>query len=313
MLLLRREYRDGAEPPEIVLLHAEVTRRRKVRRPDATVHPGGRSLGDARPTGGAPSAPRAGGGGADPRAIPVLHRSRRGRTVLSVVRGGRSLGRCDRGSLPHPRGGDVEPPARSGTRTFPPGPAAGGGGARVRPVPVRLRRDAEKAVPVALPRRHRRGIRSGAGHRGPGGPLGPQEPADAVLPVPRLRGRETARRQDRVRPHHLRRSRRDRRLRPDGLGRLRVAGHEPLPHGGQGVRGRPVSPRPGNFSRKTGRRFSRRGRPPFPSCRFRASSRRSCSGLRGAGWSIASRPSRGGRTAASRCGGGTGKAGGTGS
>jgi hypothetical protein len=27
MLLLRREYRDGAEPPEIVLLHAEVTRR----------------------------------------------------------------------------------------------------------------------------------------------------------------------------------------------------------------------------------------------------------------------------------------------
>src|SRR5659263_660566 len=26
MLLLRREYRDGAEPPEIVLLHAEVTR-----------------------------------------------------------------------------------------------------------------------------------------------------------------------------------------------------------------------------------------------------------------------------------------------
>jgi len=26
MLLLRREYHDGAEPPEIVLLHAEVTR-----------------------------------------------------------------------------------------------------------------------------------------------------------------------------------------------------------------------------------------------------------------------------------------------
>ena len=68
-----------------------------------------------------------------------------------------------------------------------------------------------------------------------------------------------------------------------------------------------------NFSRKTGRRFSRRGRRPFPSCRSRGSSRRSCSGLREAGWSTASRPSRGGRTAASRCGGGTGKAGGTGS
>src|SRR5674476_650632 len=27
MLLLRREYRDGAEPPEIALLHAEVTPR----------------------------------------------------------------------------------------------------------------------------------------------------------------------------------------------------------------------------------------------------------------------------------------------
>ncbi len=246
MLLLRREYRDGAEPPEIVLLHAEVTRhggpagptRRFTRAVVPSETPGRRVAHLPLPE------------PAEGERILVRYR-------YSTVRGGEErFSPWYEVDVPSDDAiADLYHIPEEGTPNLPPAPGRGhfrlvlplgGGGARIRALPVRLRRDAEKAVPVALPRRHRRGIRSGAGHRGPGGPLRPQEPADAVLPVPPLRGRETARRQDRVRPHHLRRSRRDRRLRPDGLGRFRMAGHEHLPHGGQGVWPRPRRCRPGH-------------------------------------------------------------------
>jgi len=76
MLRLRREYRDGAEPPEIVLLHAEVTLQGGPAGPREDVP--GSSFPRMCPAAGWRIFPsRARGGGADHHPLPVLLRSRR--------------------------------------------------------------------------------------------------------------------------------------------------------------------------------------------------------------------------------------------
>ena len=297
------------------MLHAEVTRR--ARRPPArrcgsrgSVVPRGHPAGGWR-TFRSPSREEGGR---------VLVRYR-----FSTVRGGEERfspsyevevpsDDADRGSLPHPRGGDAEPPRRPGRGHFrlvlPLGEGErtagtfrfGFGAMRKKPSPSLCRAAVD------------------AGY-GPA-PVIETPEALSVLknrPMPYFLyhvsgGRETARRQDRLRPHHLRRIADGDVVSARMSGATRVAGHEHL------ASWRPRDSRPAgtsaatrSFSRRTRRRSSRRAEAALRPSDVRGSSRRSCTGLREAGWSTVSRRSFVGRPAVTRCGGGTGKAEGTGS
>ena len=234
MLLLRREYRDGAEPPEIVLLHAEVTRHGD---------PGGPLLRFTR------------------AVVPTETPGRRvahlplpepgeGERVLVRYRFSTVLGGEERFSpwyevvVPSDDAiADLYRIPEEGASNLPPAPGRGhfrlvlplGEGERASG-PFRFGFGAMRKKPS--PSLCRAAIDAGYGPA----PVIEAPEALSVLknrPMPyflyaRLRGRKTARRQDRVRSHRLRRSRRDRRLRQNDLGRLGLAGHEPLPHGGKG-------------------------------------------------------------------------------
>ena len=313
MLLLRREYRDGAEPPEIVLLHAEVTRHgrsagpllRFTRAVVPSDTPGRRVAHLPLPEPG------------EGERILVRYR-------FSAVRGGEErFSPSYEVVVPSDDAiADLYRIPEEGTGNLPPAPGRGhfrlvlplGEGERASG-PFRFGFGAMRKKPS--PSLCRAAIDAG------NGPAPVIEAPEALSVL-----------KNRPMPYFLYHVSADGKLRADKIACARITLADPdgnvvsarMVWGDPAWRatnlslmeakGRAAGPgrrRPRSFSRKTGRRFSRRGRPLFPSCRFRGSSRRSCSGLRGAGRSIASRPSRAGRTAASRCGGGTGKAGGTGS
>ena len=260
MLLLRREYRDGAEPPEIVLLHAEVARHgdpagptRRLTRVVVPSETPGRRVAHL------------------PLPEPAEGERIRVRYRYSTVRGGEErYSSWYEVDVPSDDAiADLYHIPEEETSNLPPAPGRGhfrlvlplGEGERASG-PFRFGFGAMRKKPS--PSLCRASIDAGYGPA----PVIEAPEALSVLknrPMPYFLYHVSA--DGKLRADKIACARitfsdsvRDRRVRPDGLGRFRMAGHEHLPHGGQGVCVRPGRRPPRSWRpRCRGRVF--RGRP----------------------------------------------------